>query len=146
MRTKDPGRAFTFRFWPLFFLLGCSGGDPTVANPALIFKDGFDNPLQAVEILAEGGTMVHGLDVWLKLEPRMTELRLRRANDYVYDDCGEMVAWFHGVTGDETLRAMHSGFICQVSEEPRFKFDNGRWLLSDRTKGVFYYRIWKNNS
>ncbi|MES9990516.1 MAG: hypothetical protein ABW098_01075 [Candidatus Thiodiazotropha sp.] len=132
--------------WPLLILLGCSGGDPTAANPTLIFEDGFENPLQEVEILAEGGTIVRGLDAWLKLEPKMSTLRLRNAADYGYGDCGEMVTWFYQATEDENLSSLHSGFICQVAKEPRFKFDNGRWLLSDRTKGLFYYRIWKHNN
>ncbi|MBT2989861.1 MAG: hypothetical protein KME65_12980 [Candidatus Thiodiazotropha sp. (ex Ctena orbiculata)] len=130
------------RFWPLCLILGCSGGDPTAADPTLIFEDGFENPLEEVEILAQGGTIVNGLDAWLKLEPRMAALQLRRASDYVYGDCGEMVAWFHGVTGDENLEPQHSGFVCQHFKEPRFKSDNGRWLLTDRSKGCFYYRIW----
>ncbi|MET0072281.1 MAG: hypothetical protein ABW096_19770 [Candidatus Thiodiazotropha sp.] len=139
---KGHGLLPTGSFWPLCLLLGCSGGDPTAADPALIFEDGFANPPEEVAILAQGGTMVNGLDAWLKLEPRMAALQPRRAGDYVYGDCGEMVAWFRRVTGEENLKPQHSGYVCQHFMEPRFKSDNGRWLLADRSKGYFYYRIW----
>lgn len=127
----------------LLFLLGCSGGDPTAPDPDLIFEDGFENPGQEVEILAHGGTRVRGFDAWLKLLPRMTALRLRGNDEYVFADCGEMVNWFQGVTGDRDLQHLHGGFSCLALKDPRFKFDNGRWLLTDRANGFSYYRIWK---
>jgi hypothetical protein len=129
----------------LFTIAGCSGGDPTATDPRLIFEDAFENPLKEVEILAEGGTMVRGFDAWLKLSPRLTTLRPRNGLDYSYQDCEEMVTWFHGVTDDENLRQLHGSLTCQISKEPRFKFDNGRWLLTDRSIGISYYRVWKHN-
>ncbi|MES9944168.1 MAG: hypothetical protein ABW080_04340 [Candidatus Thiodiazotropha sp.] len=130
----------------LLFVAGCSGGDPTATDPGLIFEDGFENSVDEVDILAEGGTMVRGFDAWLKISPKLTTLRPRNLSDYAYHDCAEMVVWFHAVTGDDNLITMHSGLTCQVYEEPRFKFENGRWLLADRSEGSYYYRIWKHNN
>jgi hypothetical protein len=129
----------------LSMLAGCSGGDPTATDPELIFEDAFENPLEEVEVLAEGGAMVRGFDAWLKLSPRLTTLRPRNQSDYTYDDCSTMVTWFHDVTGDENLQHPHSGLICQALTDPRFKFDNGRWLLTDRSRGLTYYRVWKHS-
>jgi hypothetical protein len=56
-----------------------------------------------------------------------------------------MVRWFHDVTDDENLQRLHSSLACQASNEPRFKFDNGRWLMTDRSNGITYYRVWKYN-
>ncbi|MGD9169447.1 MAG: hypothetical protein PVI97_05220 [Candidatus Thiodiazotropha sp.] len=133
------------RYLLLWVLTACSGGDPTATDPLLIFEDAFENSLEEVDILAEGGTMVRGFDAWLKLSPKLTTLRPRNASDFSYHDCGEMATWFHEVTGDANLQQLHSSLICQASKEPRFKFDNGRWLLTDRSKGFIYYRIWKYN-
>jgi hypothetical protein len=130
----------------LFTIAGCSGGDPTATDPLLIFEDAFENPAEEVDILAEGGTMVRGLDAWLKLSPKLTTLRPRNQSGYAYQECEEMLTWFHRVTRDTNLQRLHSGLICQASKEPRFKFDNGRWLLTDRSKGFSYYRIWKHNN
>jgi hypothetical protein len=130
----------------LLLVVGCSGGDPTATDPGLIFKDGFENSADEVDILAEGGTMVRGFDAWLKLSPKLTTLRPRNPSTYLYHDCAEMVVWFHQVTADDNLQQLHSGLTCQVSKDPRFKFDNGRWLLTDRSKGWHYYRIWKQHN
>jgi hypothetical protein len=145
MRRCRPGFSPRGGKFLLLLLLGCSGDDPTATDPALIFEDGFENPWQEVEILAQGGTRVRGFDAWLKLASRMTALRLRRADEYLDAGCGEMADWFHGVTGDKDLQHQHGGFVCQQLKDPRFKFDNGRWLLVDMTRGVSYYRIWKKN-
>ncbi|MEW8682276.1 MAG: hypothetical protein AB2536_10250 [Candidatus Thiodiazotropha endolucinida] len=129
-----------------FIIMGCSGGDPTATDPVLIFEDAFENSFDAVDILAEGGTMVRGFDAWLKLSPKMTNLHPRNEAEYAYRDCEEMVDWFHTVSGDDNLQRPYSGLVCQVSKETRFKFDNGRWLLTDRSRGLSYYRIWKYNN
>ncbi|MCU7929244.1 MAG: hypothetical protein KZQ90_00445 [Candidatus Thiodiazotropha sp. (ex Codakia rugifera)] len=129
--------------WLVILLIGCGGGDPTATDPTLIFKDGFENPLQEVDILADGGTMVRGFDAWLKIVPKLTTIRLRKAADYDYRACGELVVWFYKVTGDTNLQQSNNGLVCQESIDPRFKFDNGRWLLTDRSNGVVYYRTWK---
>ncbi|MCU7846633.1 MAG: hypothetical protein KZQ89_01280 [Candidatus Thiodiazotropha sp. (ex Lucinoma kastoroae)] len=81
--------------WLIILLIGCSGGDPTATDPPLIFKDGFENSLQEVDILADGGTMVRGFDAWLKIVPKLTTIRLRKAVDYDYRACGELVVWFY---------------------------------------------------
>ncbi|MEJ2611993.1 MAG: hypothetical protein P8179_18460 [Candidatus Thiodiazotropha sp.] len=129
----------------MLFLSGCSGGDPTATDPQLIFEDGFENQLSEVEILAEGGTMVRGFSAWLKIAPKQTEIHLRNAADYVYTDCQKPAEWFLGVTGDAGLKLSQSHLTCQLFTEPRFKFNNGRWMVTDNSSGIVYYRIWKLN-
>jgi hypothetical protein len=134
----------SFRVWLLLpVLTGCSGGDPTASDPALVFEDGFDNAPSAVTILAEGGTIVRGLDAWLKLQPKQTTLEPRQREDYVYRDCAVPLDWFKKVTGDADLPADATGLVCEERVDPRFDFDNGRWLMTDRNRGLVYYRIWK---
>lgn len=125
-------------------LAGCGGGggDPTATDPALLFEDAFVDSPNAVDILAEGGTRVRGLDGWLKLQPKNSELEPRHRDDYVFRDCAEPLAWFSRVTADPALQA-GSGLICRERIDPRFNFDNGRWLVTDRSRGLVYYRIWK---
>ena len=123
-------------------LTGCSGGDPTATDPARLFEDAFVNPPAEVEILADGGTMVRGLDGWLVLRPKYDALEPRHGDEYVDRDCAEPLTWFERVTGDPALRA-GSGLSCRERVDPRFKFDNGRWLVTDRNQGLVYYRIWK---
>ena len=124
-------------------LSACSAGDPTATDPELIFEDGFENPLDEVEILAEGGTMVRGFSAWLKIAPKQAGIRPRKEADYLYIDCKEPAEWFHGVTGDDGLKAFQSRLICQAFTDPRFKFDNGRWMVTDTSNGIVYYRVWK---
>lgn len=125
-------------------LAGCSsGGDPTATDPALLFEDGFTSPPNQVRILAEGGTRVRGLDGWLKLQPKQTAIEPRHEDEYVYRECSAPLAWFSEVTGDPALREDAGGLLCQERVDPRFDFDNGRWLVTDRSRGLVYYRIWK---
>ncbi|MCU7811150.1 MAG: hypothetical protein KZQ77_07925 [Candidatus Thiodiazotropha sp. (ex Notomyrtea botanica)] len=130
------------RLWGLLLLTGC-GGDPTAANPWLVYEDGFLSEPSEVEILAEGGTRVRGLDAWLKFQPRQAEIEPRNPDAYRYRDCDEPLAWFKAVTGDQGLQGGFSGLLCQEAIDPRFDFENGRWLVTDRNRGFVYYRIWK---
>ncbi len=128
----------------LSFLVACSqGDDPTATDPQLLFEDAFVSPPSEVEIVAEGGTRVRGLDGWLKLKPGLSGLKLRYPERFVFRDCAEPLAWFAGVNEDTQLTAGSGSFVCQESVEPRFSFDNGRWLVTDRSSGLVYYRIWK---
>jgi hypothetical protein len=127
----------------LGLLAGCSGGDPTATDPKLLYEDAFVTPPSQVEILAEGGVMVRGLDGWLKLQPGNQGLKLRYPNRFDFRDCEEPLAWFAQATGEAGLAASGS-YVCQESADPRFPFDNGRWLVTDRSRGVAYYRIWKH--
>lgn len=127
------------------WLQSCSGGDPTATDPKLIFKDGFENRLDEVEILAEGGTMVRGFSAWLKMLPKQADLRLRHAADYDYLDCKAPAEWFQQVSGDEVVNGYQSHMSCLGYSDSRFDFDNGRWVMTDNSSGVVYYRIWKLN-
>ncbi|MEJ2618744.1 MAG: hypothetical protein P8163_00505 [Candidatus Thiodiazotropha sp.] len=129
----------------ILLLNGCSGGDPTATDPELIFEDGFENPYDQVSLLAEGGTMVRGFSAWLKLSSEVTDLKPRRSREYVYVDCQEPIEWFHQVTGDEGLLVNQGQLICQRFSDDRFDFDNGRWLVTDQSRGIIYYRVWKQN-
>ncbi|MCU7842706.1 MAG: hypothetical protein KZQ93_02585 [Candidatus Thiodiazotropha sp. (ex Monitilora ramsayi)] len=129
--------------WVLSALLVGCGGDPTATDPELLYEDGFVTPAAEVKILAEGGTMVKGLDAWLKLQPVQAEIEPRKSDTYRFRDCAEPLAWFQDVTGDQELKPGYSGLLCQEAVEPRFDFDNGRWLITDRNRGIVFYRIWK---
>jgi len=124
-------------------LAGCSDGDPTASDPALVFEDGFINAPSEVTVLSEGGTIVRGLDAWLKLQPKQTAIVPRQRDEYAYRDCAAPLAWFSEVTGDRTLQADARGLVCEERIDPRFDFDNGSWLVTDRHHGLVYYRIWK---
>jgi hypothetical protein len=124
-------------------LVGCSGGDPTATDPELIFEDGFETPRAEVELLADGGTMVRGFSAWLKLQPGYSGLRARNESEYQDVDCSEPTAWFYKVTGDSGLKQDPYRLICLKYTDPRFDFDNGRWLVRDPANGRVYYRIWK---
>ncbi|MCG7914972.1 MAG: hypothetical protein JAY71_13995 [Candidatus Thiodiazotropha weberae] len=126
-------------------LAGCSGGDPTATDPELIFKDAFETPYDQVTLLDEGGTMVRGFSAWLKLATELTDLRPCRSGEYDYVACGEPTEWFYQVSGDEALVVNQGELTCQRFTEKRFDFDNGRWLVSDNSRGIFYYRVWKLN-
>lgn len=128
----------------LLLLAGCSGGDPTATDPRLLFEDAFDNFPSEVEVVAEGGTMVRGLDGWLKLRPGITALKPRQMESYRYRDCAEPLAWFANTNGEAGLASRQGGVVCQEWIDPRFQFDNGRWLVTDRSSGLVYYRIWKH--
>jgi len=129
----------------LLALAGCSAGDPTATDPALLFGDAFETPLAQVEILDEGGTRVRGLDGWLKIRPGRSGLRLRNSEAYRFRACAEPLAWFARATGETALDSTPGAFVCRESNDPRFRFDNGRWLVSDRASGLAYYRIWKHD-
>ncbi|MEW8441077.1 MAG: hypothetical protein AB2689_23255 [Candidatus Thiodiazotropha taylori] len=126
-------------------LMGCSGGDPTATDPELIFEDGFETPYEQVTLLDEGGSMVRGFSAWLKLTTETSDLRLRRSSEYDTVACGEAAEWFYQVSGDEALMTNQGGLSCQRFTEKRFDFDNGRWLVSDNSRGIIYYRVWKLN-
>ena len=128
-------------------LAGCSGGgDPTATDPDLLFEDAFRSPRSEVEIVSEGGTRVQGLDAWLQLKPGLTGLKLRHPDRYALRACAEPLAWFGEVCGEKALLSDNGHFLCQESVDPRFPFDNGRWLVTDRSTGLAYYRIWKHYS
>ena len=127
----------------LLLLSGCSGGDPTATDPVPLYEDAFVTPLSEVEILAEGGVMVRGLDGWLKLQPGTRGLKLRHPDRFSFIDCTEVLGWFERVT-KETGLAGAGSYVCQQSVDPRFPFDNGRWLVTDLSRGLVYYRIWKH--
>ena len=127
----------------LGLLVGCSGGDPTATDPRLLYEDAFVTPPSQVKILAEGGVMVRGLDGWLKLQPGTQGLKLRYPKRFEYRDCEEPLSWFSQTLQAPDLAATGS-YVCQESVDPRFPFDNGRWLVTDRSRGLAYYRIWKH--
>jgi hypothetical protein len=126
-------------------ICGCSGSDPTATDPQLIFKDGFENPFDQVTLLDEGGTMVRGFSAWLKMASELAELRPRRSSEYEYVDCKKPAEWFHQATADEALLMNQGALICQGFTDNRFDFDNGRWLVTDKSRGIIYYRVWKQS-
>ncbi|MES9832222.1 MAG: hypothetical protein ABW139_08235 [Candidatus Thiodiazotropha sp. DIVDIV] len=129
----------------LIMQLGCSGGDPTATDPELIFKDGFENAIDEIELLADGGTMVRGFSAWLKILPKQADIRLRKEADYDYVNCQTPAVWFMEAIGDKALSKKQSHLSCREYSDNRFDFDNGRWVMTDSSSGIVYYRVWKLN-
>lgn len=123
-------------------LLTACGGDPTATSPEKIFEDGFETPLSEVKIEAEGGTRVRGFEAWLKILPD-NALVLRHEEKYGPMDCIEPRIFFNKVLGTDELAAEHAFLDCLGATDIRFDFDNGRWLVHNRTNGRYYYRVWK---
>ena len=123
-------------------LLSACGGDPTAATPEKVFADAFETPIEEVSIEAEGGTVVGGYDAWLKILPS-NRLLARNEGGYAYIDCAAPRAWFNRVLGSDELSERHAHLDCLGLTDPRFDFDNGRWLIRNRSNGRIYFRVWK---
>ena len=126
--------------------LAACDGDPTAADPETVFEDGFSTSLQEVTLEGAGGTVVRGYDAWLKILPRNGRLSPRRQAEYDYLDCAEPRTYFNRVLGSDELAHVHAYLECLVLRDPRFDFENGRWLVHNRSNGRYYFRVWKHNS
>ncbi len=124
-------------------LLAACSGDPTAAAPQKVYMDGFETPIDEVRIEAEGGTVVRGYDAWLKILPS-NRLMPRREDEYRYIDCAEPRAFFARVLGSDALAERHANLDCLQLTDERFEFDNGRWLIRNRSDGRVYFRVWKH--
>ncbi|MGA7983231.1 MAG: hypothetical protein WCA32_23765 [Chromatiaceae bacterium] len=91
---------------------------------------------------AAGGTVVHGYDAWLKLSPK-GPLIPRFEDRYQQVDCAEPRAFFVNVLKSDELSRHGAVLTCSGYTDPRLHFDNGRWLVMDRTSGRVYFRVWK---
>jgi hypothetical protein len=131
----------------LLLLSGCgaSGDDPTAATPELVYEDGFLSPPEDAIIEAAGGTVVLGYEAWLKLLPER-DIVPRHENAYVFRDCAEPRAYFKHVLGSDELSSATASLTCREYSDPRFDFDNGRWLLVNETDGRIYFRVWKHHA
>ena len=125
-------------------LAGCSG-DPTATDPEKVFADGFETPIERVHIEAEGGTVVRGYDAWLKIVPR-SQLTARRESEFHYIDCAGPRAYLSKALGSDELSSGHAHLDCLGLIDERFAFDNGRWVIRNRSNGRVYFRVWKHYS
>ncbi len=133
-------------YLPLIALLlsGCSA-DPTASTPDKVFADGFETPVEKVVIEAEGGTVVRGYEAWLKIHPS-TRLVARLEDAYGYIDCTTPRDYFNKVLNSDELSERHAHLDCLGLTDERFDFDNGRWLIRNRSNGRVYFRVWKHYS
>jgi hypothetical protein len=122
---------------------GHGGDDPTAATPELVFEDGFLSPWKEVTIEAADGTVVSGYEAWLKLLPR-SDLVARHEREYEFRDCTEPRAYFSRVLKSDELSPNNASLVCREFSDPRLDFENGRWLVENRTNGRVYFRVWKH--
>jgi hypothetical protein len=126
----------------VLLLAACGGGDPTAADAQRVFADGFLSDADAVEIEAAGGTVVPTYAGWIVFRARDVP-ELRHGVDYREIPCDEPRAFFARALGPGPLLPPERGLRCLAFSEPRFQFDNGRWLIEDRAAGRYYFRVWK---
>jgi len=125
----------------------CVGGcarsdDPTAPQPKKVYKDAFETPLAAVEIEADGGTIVGAYDAWLRLTPNR-DLTPRFADAYRPVDCAPVRAYFDAKLALDGLALANSTLSCREYRNTDLPFENGRWLVEDPASGRLHYRVWK---
>jgi hypothetical protein len=127
----------------VLWLGGCARtDDPTAPQPRKVYKDAFETPFDAVEIEADGGTIVGVYDAWLRLMPKGT-LIARFADEYQPVDCAPLRAYFAPKLALEGLDLATSTLSCRAYRNADLPFENGRWLAEDAASGRVHYRIWK---
>ncbi len=119
-----------------------SGGDPTVPQPRKVYHDGFETPLEAVEIEADGGTIIGAYDAWLLIAAEVPPLA-RDDGDYRAIDCAPVESYFErelALAG----RSIEAVLVdCREARNERLPFDNGRWLANGVSGDRLFYRVWK---
>lgn len=123
-------------------LAGCGGGDPTATDPLKVLADGFVSHPGAVQIEAEGGTVIGGYDAWLVLRPA-GPLTPRFDRAYAPIPCDEPAAFFSRLPVGAGLNASASSLKCRAYTDPRLSIPNGRWILEDQHAGRTWFRVWK---
>jgi hypothetical protein len=119
-----------------------SGGDPTAPQPRKVFHDGFVTPLEAVEILADGGTIIGAYDAWLVMSADVPPLA-KGDGDYRSIDCAPVVEYFERelALANRPLEVVLTN--CREARNERLPFDNGRWLADGIGGERLFYRVWK---
>jgi hypothetical protein len=124
-------------------LAGCArSDDPTAPQPKKVYRDGFETPIDRVEIVADGGTIVGAYDAWLVLEAQQP-LSARLDGSYRRIDCAPVRDYFarelllQGVVLDAAL------LDCRGYTDDTLPFENGRWIAGDPEADLVYYRVWK---
>ncbi|MGB5735286.1 MAG: hypothetical protein WBM40_12685 [Thiohalocapsa sp.] len=124
-------------------LAGCArGDDPSAPQPEKVYRDAFETPIEAVQIEADGGTIVGTYDAWLRLLPDR-ELTPRFAADYQPVDCMPIWDYFTPKLALDGLAMTKATLSCREYRDTRLPFENGRWLAEDTATGRIHYRIWK---
>jgi hypothetical protein len=122
---------------------GCArSDDPTAPQPKKVYKDAFETPITAVEIEADGGSIVGAYDAWLRLLPSQ-ELTARFAAEYRPIDCAPVRVYFGAKLAFDGLALADSTLSCREYRNSDLPFENGRWLAEDTATGRVHYRIWK---
>jgi hypothetical protein len=124
-------------------LAGCArSDDPTAPQPKKVYRDAFETPIDRVEIVADGGTIIGAYDAWLVLEAKQP-LAARFDGAYRRGDCAPVRDYFarelalQGVVLDAAL------LDCREYTDESLPFDNGRWIAEDPAADLVYYRVWK---
>lgn len=116
--------------------------DPTAPQPKKVYGDGFETPLEAVELEADGGSIVGAYDAWLRLLPAR-ELTPRFAAEYRPVDCAPVRDYFAPKLALDGMALTDSTLSCREYRNPDLPFENGRWIAEDTASGRVHYRIWK---
>lgn len=124
-------------------IAGCArSDDPSAPQPKKVYSDAFETPIDRVEIIADGGTIIGAYDAWLVLEA--TEPPVPRFDGaYRRSDCAPVRDYFarelalQGVVLDAAL------LDCREYTDESLPFDNGRWIAEDPAANLVYYRVWK---
>ena len=117
-------------------------GDPTAPQPRRVFHDGFQTPPEAVEIIADGGTIIGAYDAWLVIAAEVPPVA-KGDGDYRAIDCAPVVAYFERelALANRPLEAVLVN--CREARNERLPFENGRWLADGGGGEQLYYRVWK---
>ena len=143
MRLTRPLRGAGVVLLALICVGGCArSDDPTAPQPKKVYKDAFKTPLAAVEIEADGGTIVGAYDAWLRLTPNR-DLTPRFADAYRPVDCAPVRAYFDAKLALDGLALASSTLSCREYRNTDLPFENGRWLVEDPASGRLHYRVWK---
>ncbi|MBK1632477.1 hypothetical protein CKO31_17365 [Thiohalocapsa halophila] len=143
MRLTRPLRGAGVVLLALICVGGCArSDDPTAPQPKKVYKDAFETPLAAVEIEADGGTIVGAYDAWLRLTPNR-DLTPRFADAYRPVDCAPVRAYFDAKLALDGLALASSTLSCCEYRNTDLPFENGRWLVEDPASGRLHYRVWK---
>lgn len=122
---------------------GCArSDDPTAPQPRKVYKDGFATPIDSVEIVADGGTIIGAYDAWIVVAGSVLPAP-RGDGDYRAIDCKPVVEYFEREMALANRPLEISLVGCRQATNERLPFDNGRWVADSVSGDRLFYRVWK---
>jgi hypothetical protein len=118
------------------------GGDPTAPQPRKVYRDGFETPIAAVEIEADGGTIIGAYDAWLVIAAEVPPAA-KGDGHYRAIDCAPIAAYFERELAIANRPLEFALVNCREARNERLPFDNGRWLADGMSGERLFYRVWK---